>query len=106
MKLWTVRELEAIERDIKLASEVVRSDFAQTLNNPSSLLDSAYDCVWLAERIAIREQHGVQLISRCDGCPDESGVPVVVIVDEYADDMGAPSTLGLSHVCRYHLNQF
>jgi hypothetical protein len=69
-------------------------------------LNDPYDMGWLAERINIRALHGTHAIGRCDGCSDGSAIPVIRIVDDYPDDMGAPSSLGISQVCRYHLNDF
>lgn len=103
MRKWNVAELDAIEHDIALMSAVIRDDFAVSLRNPSSLLDSEPDCAWLAERIGIREQHGTHVIERCDGCPDETKIPTVAIVTDYHDEMGAPSNLGISYLCRYHV---
>ena len=103
MRKWTVVELEAIESDIRLVSELIRDDFATTLRGPSSLLDSAADSAWLAERITIRATKGEHVRGVCDGCPDGEIIPVVTCVDEYYDDMGSPSTLGVSYVCHYHV---
>lgn len=103
MREWTVAQLERIESDILLVSAIVREDFALSLNNPSSLLDSPADCEWLRERIEIRAQHGMSSMNYCDGCPDIGKTPTVAVVSEYHDSMGAPSTLGISYVCGYHV---
>lgn len=103
MRKWNIAELDAIESDILLVSAIVREDFALSLNNPSSLLDSPADCAWLNERISIREQHGTHVVERCDGCPDGAKIPTILVVTEYPDSMGAPSNLGVSYVCRYHI---
>lgn len=103
MRKWSVAQLERVESDILLVSAIVREDFALSLDNPSNLLDSPADCEWLRERIEIRAQHGEHVIERCDGCPDEAKIPTVAVVDEYFDSMGAPSNLGISYVCRFHV---
>lgn len=103
MRKWTVDEIERIESDIQLVSELIRDDFATTLRGPSSLLDSEADCMWLAERIETRALKGTNAFQRCDGCRNETAQIVRVVVNEYYDDMGAPSTLGVSYVCRYHV---
>jgi hypothetical protein len=103
VRKWSVRELDAIEYDLSLAVDTVRQDYRINPNNPRSFLKSAADCEWLAERIEIRAQHGIRMTERCDGCRNDAKTSTTAIVDEYRDEMGAPSNLGVSYLCNYHI---
>lgn len=95
MRKWTVRELERIESDIEMMAWMISDD--REIGVPE------YHAEWLRERVEIREQHSMSDYRRCDGCSNETAQIVVTIVDEYHDEMGAPSNLGISYVCRYHV---
>lgn len=99
MRKWSVRELESIEEDL-FTLHGVSEEYAHI--EDFTWLDTPEDCKWLAERITIRASHGERVMGQCDGCP-EGYSSVVTCVDEYPDDMGAPSTLGVSYLCGYHV---
>lgn len=102
MRKWSVKELDSIETDIAMI-RVIMEDDRRFGYGYLHLLDSVADCAWLEQRVSIRAEHGTRTIGRCDGCSHGDNVPVVVVVDEYHDEMGAPSNLGISQVCNYHV---
>lgn len=97
MREWSVRELEAIEDDMRLVSMWSKEEGKRWLENE-------YDYAWFKDRIDIRAQRGERSIGRCDACPTERETLVHACVDEYYDDMGAPSMLGVTYLCGYHRN--
>lgn len=95
MREWNVMELDAILADLAFVEGIKLAEGQ----------DDPLDYEWLNERISIREQHGTHVIERCDGCPEGTKVPTLLVVSEYYDGMGSPSNLGFSYVCRYHLTE-
>lgn len=105
MRKWSVAELERIESDMELIRSILKQDHAMGIGT-GHMMDCPADCKWLADRIEIREKHATHAIERCDGCPDEAKIPVMVIVDEMWDEMGAPTNLSYTYLCRYHLRNY
>lgn len=108
MRNWTVSELERIESDLEMLAWIVADNarFNEQHGRPVERGIPAADAAWLAERIDIRAKHATNAIERCDACPDETKIPVMVCVDEMWDEMGAPTNLSYTYLCRFHLRNY